>query len=181
MSFNIDSATNRIKMLGASSSQCLSKSLDVYFKSANSKPLSNIFRHGMRHVEELNLAPVLSWPPLPDAATCSARLEVFFTRIHVIYPVFDIDFFKATVIKLASVSNLMALPQEQIPLLVSAYLVMSLGADEVAHKLTPDGGKFMEAAAGLVGHVVFMPYLASVQCLLLFTIVCRGQNQDGVG
>lgn len=181
MSFNIDSATNRIKMMGASSSQCLSKSLDLYFKSANSKPLSSIFRHGMRHVEELKLGRVLSWPPLPDPAICTARLEVFFTRIHVIYPVFDIDFFKANVIKLASVSNLEALPPEQMPLLVSAYLVMSLGADEVAHKLTPEGDKYMEAAAGLLGHVVFMPYLASVQCLLLFTMVCRGRNQDGVG
>lgn len=181
MSFNIDTATNRIKMLGASSSQCLSKSLDVYFKLANCKPVSSIFSHGMRHVEELKLGSVLSWPLLPDPATCTARLDVFFTRIHVLYPVFDIDFFKASVIKFASISSLENLPREQIPLLVSAYLVTSLGADEIAQRRTPEGDKYLEAAAGLLGHVIFMPYLASVQCLLLFTLVCRGRNQDGVG
>jgi hypothetical protein len=66
-------------------------------------------------------------------------------------------------------------------MLVSAYLIVSLGADEAAQRLTDDGTKHLVAAASSTRHVVLMPYLPSVQTLLLFTLAYRGRNKDGVG
>lgn len=181
MAFNLDHDSNRIKMMGASSSQTLAKSLDVYFKSAHVKPLSSHFIHGMRHTEELTLPSSLNWPFLPDLPTCDAYLGIFFNRIHTLYPLFDIDRFKAHVRRIAELQDLTVLPSEQLAILASAYLVMSLGADEQAQRITADGDKYLQAAASMLSHVILMPYLPSIQCLLLFTIAFRGRNKDGAG
>ena len=53
MAFNLDQQTDRIKMMGSSSSQTLAKSLDVYFQRAKLGSLFQYFKHGMRHAEEV--------------------------------------------------------------------------------------------------------------------------------
>lgn len=179
MAFNLDHGTNRIKMMGASSSQTLAKSLDVYFKSAHVNPLSSHFIHGMRHREELSLPPSLPWPSLPDMPTCEAYMTTFFSRIHTMYPLFDIDRFKAHVRWIGKLQDLTVLPSEQLASLASAYLVISLGADEQVHRNTVDGDKYIQAAASMLSHVILMPYLPPIQCLLLFAIAFRGRSKDG--
>ena len=181
MTFNLDHETNRIKMMGASSSQTLMKSLDVYLKSADRKPLSTHFIHAMRHSEESVIPTVTEWPPLPGVAACEQHMDVFFKRIHILFPLFDIDDFKRHVRNLTTLPVLQRLPPEQIPLLASAYLVISLGIDEAAQKPTPEGERYLQAASCLLSHIILMPYLPSVQCLLLFAIAYRGRNKDGVG
>jgi Fungal specific transcription factor domain/Fungal Zn(2)-Cys(6) binuclear cluster domain len=181
MSFNTDYGTNRIKMMGGSSSQCLAKSLDVYLKSAHVQPLSNDFRHGMRHSEEMTIPLTISLPAIPNRQSCDFYLASFFDKIHPLYPVFNIDEFKNNVRQLASVSDLRSLPHEQIPILASTYLVLSLGVDEESQQLTEDGLKYLHAAAILLGQVILIPYLPAVQTLLLFTLNYRGRNKDGVG
>ncbi|KAM3064988.1 hypothetical protein ACMFMF_011459 [Clarireedia jacksonii] len=181
MAFNTDVSTDRIKMMGASSSQCLMKSFDVYLESARMKPLSGNFRHGMQQVEEMQFPLGASLPALPETTRRHFYVSVFFDRIHHIYPLFDIDKVKATIENFASMSEFHSLPQEQVPLLASAYLIVSIGADEEAQGLTDDGNKYLIAAASLLGHVTFMPYLPAVQTLLLFTLAARGRNKDGVG
>lgn len=181
MSFNLDRQTNRIKMMGASSGQTLAKSLDVYFRLAQISPVSGYFVHGMKHAEEMHIpvqAPCL--PSFPSVQICNSHLDGFFKRIHVLYPVYDIDQLRNTVCRLASVSSLQSLSPEQIPALAGAYLALSLGADEGSPCPTSDGDKFIQAATLLLGHVVLMPHLPSVQCLLLFTIAYRGRNKEGV-
>lgn len=180
MTFNLDHETNRIKMMGASSSQTLMKSLDVYLKSAQRKPLSSHFMYAMRHSEEAVLPLFSKWPTLPNTAACDQYMNIFFTRIHCLYPLFDIDHFKSNVRRLSVMPDPQKLPAEQVPLLMSAYLVVSLGADETAQKPTSEGDKYLQAATSLLSHVILMPYLASVQSLLLFTIAYRGRNKDGV-
>jgi hypothetical protein len=183
MSFILDAGTNRIKMMGGSSSQTLTKSLDLYFKSAKVNSLSVYFRHGMKHAEEASVATALLWPSLPSATACETYMSTYFSKLHVLYPIFDIDQIKSQVRQLVSVStaNLQNLPHEQIPVLVSAYLIVSLGSDEGEARTTSDGDKYLQAAANLLGHVVLMPYLPSIQALVLFTIAYRGRNKDGVG
>jgi hypothetical protein len=181
MAFNTDAGTDRIKMMGASSSQCLMKSFDVYLESARMKPLSGNFRHGMQQVEEMQIPLAVSLPTLPETPRRHFYVSVFFDKIHPVYPLFDIDRVKGTIEHFASMSEFCFLPQEQVPLLASAYLIVSLAADEEAQGLTDDGTKYFTAAAGLLGHVTFMPYLPAIQALLLFTLASRGRNKDGVG
>ncbi|KFY69194.1 hypothetical protein V496_00445 [Pseudogymnoascus sp. VKM F-4515 (FW-2607)] len=181
MAFNTDAQTNRIKMMGGSSSQCLMKSLDVYLESAQIQPLSHNFSHGMRQAEEIEIPLGASLPALPESMVCNRYVSVFFKKIHPIYPLFDIDRMKSTIRQLATLSTIHSLSHEQGPLLVSAYLIMSLGADEDSNGITADGTKYLMAATSLLGHVMSMPYLHAVQALLLFTMTYRGRNKDGLG
>ncbi|RSL51967.1 hypothetical protein CEP53_008234 [Fusarium sp. AF-6] len=181
VSINLDHSTSRLKVMGGSSTQTLAKSLDLYFKSANARPMSDHFMYGMRHAEEFPPPRFPTWQPLPDAATCNAYLDKFSLRFYSLYPIFHLGQFRNDVKQLMAADRLEGIPAEQVPVLASAYLVMSLCADEGSRKSTNDGDRYLKAAAGLLGHVVFMPYLASVQCLLMFTIVFRGRNQEGVG
>ena len=181
MAFNTDLSTDRIKMMGASSSQCLMKSLDLYLESAGVLPLSGNFRHGMQQAEEMEIPLISSLPNLPESCYRDRYVSAFFDKIHPVYPLFDIDNMKNTIQHLSSLSSFHSLSQDQVPLLVSAYLIVSIGADEEAQKITEDGTKYLVAAASLFGQVVFVPYLPTVQALLLFTMAYRGRNKDGVG
>jgi len=181
MAFNMDNSTDRIKMMGASSSQCLMKSLDVYLESAQIPSLSGNFRYGMRQAEEMEIPLLNSFPALPEPDCLNRYVTAFFDRIHRLYPLFDIDKIKDTIRHFASMRDFHSLTPDNIPLLVSAYLIVSLGADEEAEQLTDDGTKYLVAAASLVGHIILVPYLSTVQALLLFTIAYRGRNKDGVG
>ena len=182
VAFNTDARTDRIKMMGGSSSQCLMKSLDVYLESAHVPPLSHNFQHGMRQAEEIDIPLVMSLPTFPETTACDNYVSAFFDKIHPLYPLFNnIDRMKHTIQQFALLPNLQSIPHEQGPLLVSSYLLLSLGADEDAKEITDDGTKYLVAAASLLGHVLAMPYLHAIQALLLFTIAYRGRNKDGLG
>jgi hypothetical protein len=180
MSFQSEHRTNRIKMMGGSSSQCLIKSLDRYLETANIKPVSPCFQHGMRHTEELLLPLVPNLLPVPAADVHRIHVDAYFSRIHVLWPMLDVDETKNAINHFASVSDLSSTPQDQIPTLASAYLVLSLGVDEEARSFTSVGEKYLHSAASLLGHIVALPYLQAVQALLLFTIAFRGRNKDGL-
>jgi hypothetical protein len=181
MAFTTDTSTDRIKMMGASSSQCLMKTLDLYLESARVQPLSGHFRHAMRQLEEMEFPLLASLPALPEASRRQLYVSVFFDRIHPLYPMFDIDKLKTTIEMFSSMSDFKSLTQEQLPLLVSAYLILSTGADEEAQERTEDGTKYLIAATSFLGHITLVPYLPAVQTLLLYTIAYRGRNKDGVG
>ncbi|KAL4789644.1 hypothetical protein BDV19DRAFT_396752 [Aspergillus venezuelensis] len=179
-SINTEQGTNRTKILGGSSSQCLAKSLDVYFKAVRMKPVSGFFRHGMRHAEELDIPLALMLPDLPDSDRRNHFLSKYRFRIHLLYPIFDLDALSASIDLLASVPKLSSLPRDDVPLLVSAYLVMSIGMDEESQCPTEEGDRYLHAAASLLSHVILVPYLPAAQALLLFTIAYRGHNQEGL-
>ncbi|KAL4916441.1 hypothetical protein BDW62DRAFT_218772 [Aspergillus aurantiobrunneus] len=179
-SVNTEQGTNRTKILGGSSSQCLAKSLDVYFKAVRMKPVSGFFRHGMRHAEELDIALALMLPDLPDPHRRAHYLSVYRLRVDPLYPIFNLAALSNGLGQLAAVSNLKSLSRDDIPLLVSAYLVMSIGLDEDAQCPTEEGERYLHAAASLLAHIIVVPYLPTVQALLLFTIAYRGHNQEGL-
>ncbi|CBF80622.1 hypothetical protein AN8473.2 [Aspergillus nidulans FGSC A4] len=179
-SVNTEQGTNRTKILGGSSSQCLAKSLDVYFKAARMEPVSGFFRHGMRRAEELNIPLALTLPELPDAERRKEYCSVFRLRIYPLYPIFNFTAFSASLEQLAAVEDLSTISRDDIPVLVSAYLLMSIGVDERAQYPTEEGERYLHAAAGLLAHVIVVPYLPTVQALLLFTVAYRGRNQEGL-
>ncbi|KAL3458313.1 hypothetical protein BJX64DRAFT_267003 [Aspergillus heterothallicus] len=179
-SINSEYGTKRTKILGGSSSQCLAKSLDVYFKAARMQPVSGFFRHGMRHAEELNLVLALLLPELPDNDKRTKYLSAYRSRIHPLYPIWDLNRLEAGIAELAEMTNFKSLPRDDIPLLVGVYLVMSIGADECAQCPTQEGERYLHAAASLLAHIIVVPYLHTVQALLNFTIAYRGHNQEGL-
>lgn len=179
-SVNTEQGTNRTKILGGSSSQCLAKSLDVYFKAVRMKPVSGFFRHGMRHAEELDIALALMLPELPDTERRGRFLAVYQSRIYPLYPIFNLATLTASIDQLATVSDFKTLSRDDIPILVSAYLVMSIGGDEDSQCPTEEGERYLHAAASLLAHIIVVPYLPTVQALLLFTIAYRGHNQEGL-
>ncbi|KIW88819.1 uncharacterized protein Z519_10303 [Cladophialophora bantiana CBS 173.52] len=181
MSFNLDQQTNRIKMMGSSSNQTLVKSLDVYLQRAKLGSLSEYFVHGMRHAEEMTVpAAASALTPLPTIDVCILYMANYFKRVHILFPLFDVDSLRSSVCRLAAMSSLQTLPAEQLPILATAYLVLSLGADEGSPHPTADGDRYLLAATALLVYVFLMPYLPSVQCLLMFAISYRGRNKDGV-
>lgn len=179
-SVNTEQGTNRTKILGGSSSQCLAKSLDLYFKAARMKPISGFFRHGMRHAEELDLALGLLLPDLPEPDKREQYFSLYRHRIHALYPIFDLDVLHSNIQQLASVSNLKQLGREDILSLASVYLVMSIGVDEAAQSPTEEGRRYLHAATSLLAHIIAIPYLTAVQALLLFTIAYRGHDKEGL-
>lgn len=179
MFFSRDHASNRMKMMGGSSSACLTQSLNLFLRRAGIRPVSEPFRHGMRHAEEFQIPLEVGLPDFPDITDRKRYIDVYFDRIHRLWPIYDIDQMKTSIHQFAE-SGRQNLTQEIVPTLVSAYLIMSIGADEEAQCSTKEGYTYMQAAAGLLTHVVFVPYLSSVQALLMYVIVCRGRNKDGV-
>jgi hypothetical protein len=181
MSFNLDFVNNRFKMLGASSAQCLTKSLDIYLKSYSVEPASALFRHGMQHAEEMDLPLSIDLIQFPDYNTRQAYLNAYFTRIHVYYPITDVDDTKAMIHRIAPLPDLRSVSYTKVPLLATAYLIMSLGADEVHGAASEVGMQYLRVGAALAGQAINFPYLTTVQCLLLLAICYRGRNKDGLG
>ncbi|KNG90580.1 hypothetical protein ANOM_001516 [Aspergillus nomiae NRRL 13137] len=179
-SLNVERGTNRMKILGGSSSQCLAKSLDVYFEAARLKPVSASFGHGMRHAEELDMPLTLSLPGLPGRDCRDRYARIYLARIHPTYPIFSPNGFRESMEQLSTVADYTHLPRDNVPILVLVYLVMGLGSDEEAQSVTEVGEKYLQAAAGLVSHLVAIPYLPTVQALLLLTLMYRGRNQEGL-
>jgi hypothetical protein len=181
MLFQAEHRTNRFKMMGSSSSQCLMKSLDVYLRAAKIKSPSEMFQYGMRHAEEIVLPLSFSLPAFPPTEARTRYTEAFFTRIHLLWPCLDVDEMKNAISYFSTLTDFTSTPRDQIPTLASAYLIMSLGVDEEARAFTDTGEKYLSAAAELVGHIMSVPYLKAVQALLLLTIAYRARNKEGLG
>ncbi|KAF4551083.1 Fungal specific transcription factor domain-containing protein 49 [Elsinoe fawcettii] len=183
MTFNVEHTTDRIKMMGASSSQCLGVTLEMYIRSVGGGSVSTMFKHGMQHAEEMPLALGSLPIAFPEPSQRDAFMQLYFKRVHLVFPLYQIDETKAAIWDLASVpvDRLRSLPAEKIPILVSAYLIMSIGADEDAKVATEIGQKYLDQAASMLPSLMFMPYLPSVQALLLMAIALRSRSKDGVG
>ncbi|KIV99696.1 uncharacterized protein PV09_08629 [Verruconis gallopava] len=180
MSFNADRHSNRMKMMGSSSAQCLIKSLDLYLEKAALKPILPHFQYGLRHTEELDIPLMVSLPPFPAEPERILYLRHFFSTIHMLWPICTVDETKAAIHALASIQDFSTFTRDHIPMLTLSYLIMSLGADEAAQGLSVDGNKYLVAATTLLGHVLMVPYLDTVQALLAYTIAYRGRSKDGL-
>lgn len=180
-SYNHDSTRKRTKVQGPSSSQCLSRSLDAFFKPAKLESISPLYLHGMRHVEEMIVEPSMGWPELPEVGARDIYVSTFVSRMLPLFPVVIVDQLKTDIALLAAQPRLEDIHSEQVPILLTAYLVFSLGADEAARRPTEHGNRFLRAAASKMSYLILMPYVQSLQCLLLLTVAFRGRNKDGLG
>ncbi|KXH45656.1 fungal specific transcription factor domain-containing protein [Colletotrichum simmondsii] len=188
MALNTDESPHRLKFMGGSSVQSLTMFADLFFRKRGLRPLSPYFRFGMHHVEEFQLPLSFQLPPLPRLPTLDAYLDVYMKRIHPLFPVFDEPTIRSELGRLttlqdadASGSLQSSIEPSQVPLLVSIYCIICIGADEETGTLAEIGTHYLTAAYSLLAHVISTPYLASVQALLLLSIALRGRSKEGQG
>ncbi|KAJ0311117.1 hypothetical protein COL516b_001820 [Colletotrichum fioriniae] len=188
MALNTDESPHRLKFMGGSSVQSLTMFADLFFRKRGLRPLSPYFRFGMHHVEEFQLPLSFQLPPLPPLPTLDAYLDVYMKRVYPLFPVFDEPSIRSELGRLttlqdadASGSLQSSIESSQVPLLVSVYSIICIGADEETGILAEIGSHYLTAAYSLLAHVISIPYLASVQALLLLSIALRGRSKEGQG
>lgn len=193
MALNTDGTKHRRKLMGGSSLQSLTMFLDIYLQRQGLAQIAPHFRFGMNHAEEFPLGLVLTLPDLPPPALMDTYLRTFFRRIHPIFPILDFGHFKEELSRLRALQDSHWSPENgsegfkthlkhsDIPSLASIYCVVSLGADETSGTVTEMGNSFLTAAYGLYAHLVALPYLPSVQALILLTLALRGRSKEGQG
>lgn len=181
MILNTNHNSQKRKLLGNGTLQALARYLDRYFEREGLEPINSRFAFGMQHAEEGPLNGIFmehSIPPIPDLQNLDDFLCIFDQKIHPMYPVLDLDSFKALVHKLA-LQDLHRLSPGDIPILSSLYSILSLVSDEISGIYTNEGYSYLCAAFALSAHVSAFPYFSSVQAMLLLTIALRARNKDG--
>ncbi|KAK8000960.1 hypothetical protein PG991_013182 [Apiospora marii] len=179
---NTDESSHRVKYLGGSSLQCLCIFVDLFLKQKGLGPVSQQFRFGMRHVEEFALPITVDRPNLPPIGVIEEHVRVFFRRIWPLFPVVDHEALMTDIHRDSRETSLQAIIQpSDVPALVSIYSIICIAADEAADSITETGTRFLDAAYSFYGHVVALPYLGSVQALLLLVLALRGRGKEGQG
>ncbi|TPX08026.1 uncharacterized protein E0L32_010226 [Thyridium curvatum] len=182
---NTDNSSHRVKYMGGSSLQCLAGFVDIYLRRKRLKLVTPIFRCGMRHVEEVQLPLMLSIPSLPSQQLLRTYLDTFFDRVWPLYPVVnrttieqDIQHFQSLE-QSSSGGLLSAISHDDVPRIVIVLTVLAIGADEGSEDLTDISNAYLTTAHGLFAHLVCLPYLSSVQALLLLAVGLRSRAKDG--
>jgi len=171
--------------MGGSSLQCLALFVDIYLRRKGLPIISSNFRNGMRYVEEYQLSLATPIPPLPALEPLRTYLDTFFTRVWPVYPVVDRASVEADIqhfhhLEYSAPAGLQAnLTSAHIPQLVSIFSIIVIAADEAAGEITELGNAYLDAAYSLFPHLVGMPYLASVQALILLSVALRSRCKDG--
>ncbi|OBW66625.1 MAG: DUF500-domain-containing protein [Aureobasidium pullulans] len=120
-----------------------------------------------------------------SSAQCLTKSFDIYLKSYNVEPVsalfrHDIDDTKAIVHRIAPLPDLKSVSYTKVPLLAIAYLLMSLGADELNGAPSEIGTRYLRIGAALAGQSINFPYLTTVQCLLLLAICYRGRNKDGL-
>jgi hypothetical protein len=121
---------------------------------------------------------------LPENDRTNRLTALFFSRIYPIFPVIDADVFKTSLANLrckVGHQPSKTLEAQDYPLLASAYAVFSAAADEEAGGVCAEATHYLQAAYSLYARLVAIPYMDSVQALLLITLVLRNRSKDGAG
>ncbi|KAJ3464938.1 hypothetical protein MRS44_005596 [Fusarium solani] len=183
---NTDESSHNIKYMGSSSLQGLAVFIDLRLGRHGYEPISPLFRYGMRHAEDLHLPLNASIPDLPALEVVDNYTSAFFNAVWPLFPVLDMDAFRSELKDLHELLQLRKperleeiLSTEHVPLLATAFSVMSIGADEMAGDITEVGSNYLTAAYGFFAHLVASPHLGSVQALVLLSIALRGRGKDG--
>lgn len=179
---NTDSSQHRRKYLGGATLQALAQYLDRFFQHKGWDSIQSNFAFGMPFCEEMPivmsdmLQPSLL--PPPPIQECQLYLDLYFTKIHPMFPLFEKHLFDDDTRRLVT-SELDQLNLKDVPHLISLYAALSLGIDEASNGPTELGWKYLQAAYRLHSFLVASPYVSSVQALMLIALALRARNKDG--
>jgi hypothetical protein len=137
--------------------------------------LSEHFRQGSRHSEDMDMPPSLSMPALiPDWGD---YVVAYLDEIAPIYPIVGKESITRAGTYLARFNALDHNPVSDRPTMACAYACIALGARIKGH--TGVAQAYIEAACSLIGYLNSLPYLESAQALLLIAIDQRGREKIG--
>jgi Fungal specific transcription factor domain/Fungal Zn(2)-Cys(6) binuclear cluster domain len=175
-----DKSSSRRQMIGSGSSMyVLVQWLDLFFaKQGNWDAIFPYFQQSLAYSMEVPLSFPISLPPLPSPDETKEYISIFFTRIYPVFPILDKHLFTESVEYLREKLT-SQLDSKDYPALACAYAVFSAAADEADGHPTGLGTQYLEGAYVLYAHIVAIPYLTSVQALLLLVIVLRNRGKDG--
>ncbi|KAJ9480418.1 Transcription factor [Pseudozyma hubeiensis] len=191
-------AQDRFKYVGSSNLQVFSHWIDLLLakqrashdhlrRQAPDAAISDHFDHGRIHSEEyqLPLRPVL--PALTHLAHFDDILNDFFNDANAVFPVFDEEVLRRDAVRFiqqyrlddASLMRLDLMAPYEVPLLATIYIVTAISLLDATPR-QPDQVKiYLDAAYSLYGHIIGVPYLSSVQALLMLHLVLRASSKDG--
>lgn len=123
----------------------------------------------------------VSLPAMPGEAALEEYIVIFSQKIQPVYPLLDLDAFRLSLVNLANKMGRSSgsLNPADYPSLACAYALFSISADEKEGRITEAGTQYLQAAYFLHANLLAIPYVDSVQALLLLTIALRGRNKDG--
>lgn len=122
-------------------------------------------------------------PDLPPTSTLEPALRTFFDRIYPLFPVVEqaalmADIQRLTELQESNVNRLQgAISHRDLAALATIYSVISIGTDEFEGNMTEAGETYIQGAYTLLGHLASMPYIGSVQALLVLAIALRGRGR----
>lgn len=165
--------------------QCLFAFIDLHAGARGLPPVSPQFRHGMRHYEEFPVPLGRELPPLPSRQILLSYVDTFVTNIWPLFPAFDRADVEADIHRLLEIQE--AAPSgfkekitaKDLPSLAMIYVIACIGIDEKASRVSDESTQYLQACYSLSAHITGMPYLKSVQALLLMALALHGQARDG--
>ncbi|SPO27208.1 uncharacterized protein UTRI_10326 [Ustilago trichophora] len=193
-----DGSPHRLKVLGGSSLQCLFKFTDVSLAGYGYDATAPLFRHGMTQSDEFEMPLFPALPNLPPEPLLSRCIDAFFNRVWPLFPAVDRDNVRADASYFlnlqseASTSSMDAnatlqskVQASRVPNLVVLYAIICIGMGELPpsdpmlttchHSRT----SYLTASYSLHSHLSALPYLVSVQALLLLALSLRSCGKDG--
>ena len=139
----------------------------------------------MRHYEEFPVPLEREIPTLPSRQTLLGHVDIFVTNIWPLFPAIDRVDLEADVDRLLEIQEPEPrglkgkIAAKDLPGLAVVYAIACIGIDEKASCVTEESMRYLKACYGLSAHITGMPYLKSVQALLLLALALHGQARDG--
>lgn len=162
------------KYKGPSSLQAFAQWFHVNLQIPD-QDLSEHFRHGLHHSEEMDIPPSLSMPAL--CLKWADYVDAYFQEIAPLFPVVRRENTIRTATYLSRFGMLGQNPVSDRPAMACVYACIALGARS---KGRPEIAQaYIEAACSLTGYLISLPYLESAQALLLIAIEHRGREKNG--
>ncbi|KEF60753.1 uncharacterized protein A1O9_02314 [Exophiala aquamarina CBS 119918] len=178
-----DKSRSRLQIVGSGSSvYVMAHWLDLFFAKRDYwRPIYPFFQQGLAYSIEVPLPFLNSLPSLPPPSKAAEYFSSFFSQLYPIYPIIDLLSLEQSIGLLGPKldQQQQRLAPTDYPALACLYAVFSIAADELKGRPTSSGAIYLEGAYSLYAHLVALPYVASVQALLLLAIVLRHRNKDG--
>lgn len=179
---NADDSSIRRQHMGSSSLQVMTQWLSITFAAYGlPQSFSSQFQHGMRPAVEMQLSMTTQIPSLPTPHEIEAIATIYHRKSGSIFPVLLREEVSTLISLLTTFHDFLNLEAIHRPTLACLYALLSIGYDEQAGVPSDQGTIYLQAAYSMMSHILAMPYLSSVQALLLITIALMGRNKEGAG
>ncbi len=139
----------------------------------------------MRHCEEFPVSLEHELPDLPSPQILYSYVDTFVTNIWPLFPAVDRADLEADIDRLLGIQDAEPIglkgkiAARDVPSLAVIYILACIGIDEKLGAASEESMRYLRACYGLSAHLTGMPYLKSVQALLLLALTLYGQARDG--